>query len=72
MAVIHVMKDGTIRDSIDGVVITEPSFYRVAFGILTKRNEEKEKTMKDVSERQRSTDINKKEGGTNDPDPHVL
>lgn len=29
MEIIHVMKDGTIRDSIEGVVIPPGEFYRV-------------------------------------------
>ena len=37
--IIHVMADGTIRESIDGVVITSDQFYQVANGILEKREE---------------------------------
>lgn len=35
--VIHVMKDGTVRDSIEGVMITCDQFYRVLDGIMEKR-----------------------------------
>ncbi len=37
MRIIHVMKDGTVRESIDGVVIQSEEFYRVLQGILEKR-----------------------------------
>ena len=37
MNIIHVMKDGTIRKSIDGVVIQNEEFYRVLHGIMEKR-----------------------------------
>ena len=34
--IIHVMKDGTIRQSLEGVVITNKSFYKVLHEILKK------------------------------------
>lgn len=37
MNIIHVMADGTIRKSVEGVVITNDQFYRVLNGILEKR-----------------------------------
>lgn len=37
MRIIHVMKDGTVRESIEGVVIQSEEFYRVLQGILEKR-----------------------------------
>lgn len=37
MRVIHIMKDGSVRDSIEGVVIPNGEFYRVLQGILEKR-----------------------------------
>lgn len=37
MRIIHVMKDGTVRDSVDGLVIPNGEFYRVLQGILEKR-----------------------------------
>lgn len=37
MRIIHIMKDGTIRDSIEGIVIPQGEFYRVYNGILEKR-----------------------------------
>ncbi len=36
MEIIHVMKDGTIRDSIEGVVIPPGEFYRV-FNMLQEK-----------------------------------
>ena len=43
MNIIHVMADGSIRESIDGVVITNDQFYRVLQGIIEKQNEPKER-----------------------------
>lgn len=37
MRIIHVMKDGTTRDSVAGVVIQSEEFYQVMEGILEKR-----------------------------------
>ena len=37
MNIIHIMSDGTIRKSIDGVVIQNEQFYQVANGILEKQ-----------------------------------
>lgn len=37
MQIIHVMKDGTTRDSVEGVVIKNEQFYRVLQGIVEKR-----------------------------------
>lgn len=37
MRIIHVMKDGTVRESIEGVVIQSEEFYRVLQGILEKK-----------------------------------
>lgn len=37
MRIIHLMADGTIRDSIEGVVIQSDQFYRVLQGIMEKR-----------------------------------
>lgn len=37
MKIIHIMKDGTVRDSVEGVVIPKGEFYRVLQGILEKR-----------------------------------
>ena len=38
MNIIHIMADGTVRDSVDGVVIQNEEFYRVAQGIIEKRS----------------------------------
>ena len=39
MKFIHHMKDGSIRDSIEGVVITNEEFYQVLARILEERPE---------------------------------
>jgi hypothetical protein len=41
MRVIHIMKDGTVRDSIEGIVIRNKEFYQVLNGILAKKKESK-------------------------------
>ena len=43
MRVIHIMKDGTVRDSIEGIVIPNGEFYRVLQGILEKKKVQSEK-----------------------------
>ena len=37
MRIIHVMADGSIRDSVKGVVIQSEQFYQVVQGILEKQ-----------------------------------
>lgn len=37
MRIIHIMKDGTVKDSIEGTVIPNGEFYRVLEGIIEKR-----------------------------------
>lgn len=37
MEIIHIMKDGTTRDSLDGIVIPNGEFYQVLRGIIEKR-----------------------------------
>ena len=39
MAVIHIMQDGSRRDSIEGIVIHNEDFYRVLKSILDSRKE---------------------------------
>lgn len=39
MAVIHIMQDGSVRESIEGMVIHNEEFYRVVNGILESRKE---------------------------------
>ena len=39
MNIIHIMADGTVRQSIEGVVIQSEQFYQVAQGILEKQAE---------------------------------
>lgn len=41
MNIIHVMADGTIRDSVAGVVITNDQFYQVVHGIMEKQKKVK-------------------------------
>ena len=42
MKIIHVMADGTVRDSIEGVVIQSEQFYQVMQNILEKREKVEE------------------------------
>ena len=37
MKIIHIMADGTKRDSIEGIVIRNKEFYQVLSGILEKK-----------------------------------
>ena len=37
MKIIHIMADGTTRDSVEGVVIQSDQFYQVIQGILEKQ-----------------------------------
>jgi hypothetical protein len=41
MQIIHIMADGTVRDSVDGLVIPKGDFYKVLQGILEKQNKVK-------------------------------
>ena len=34
----HIMKDGTVRQSMEGVVIKSEAFYKVLHDIIKKRN----------------------------------
>ena len=42
MKIIHIMADGTVRDSIEGVVIQSEQFYQVMQNILEKREKVEE------------------------------
>lgn len=42
MRIIHIMADGTTRDSVEGVVIQSDQFYQVLQGILEKQGKVKE------------------------------
>lgn len=37
MNIVHIMADGTVRESVEGVVIQSEQFYQVVNGILEKR-----------------------------------
>ena len=37
MRIIHIMKDGTVRDSVEGMTIPNGDFYKVLHCILEKR-----------------------------------
>lgn len=37
MNIIHIMADGSVRDSIEGVVIQSDQFYQVLQGIIEKQ-----------------------------------
>lgn len=41
MKIIHIMADGTNRDSVEGVVIKSEQFYQVLQGIMEKRKKVK-------------------------------
>jgi hypothetical protein len=41
MRIIHIMADGSTRDSIEGVVVRNEDFYRLLNGILEKKKEGK-------------------------------
>lgn len=42
MKIIHIMADGTTRDSVEGVVIKSDQFYQVLQGIMEKRKKVKQ------------------------------
>lgn len=42
MRIIHIMADGSTRDSIEGVVIQSEQFYQVLRGIMEKQKKVKE------------------------------
>jgi hypothetical protein len=44
MEIIHIMKDGTVRDSLEGIVIPDGEFYRALQGILEKQAGKKRNT----------------------------
>ena len=37
MKIVHIMKDGSVRDSVEGIVIPKGDFYRVLQVIIEKR-----------------------------------
>ena len=37
MKIVHIMADGTVRDSIEGVVIQNEEFYQILRGIAERR-----------------------------------
>lgn len=37
LKIIHIMKDGTVRDSVEGIKIPKGEFYKIASDILEKR-----------------------------------
>ena len=40
MNIVHIMADGSVRESIEGVVIQSEQFYQVLQGIIEKRSAE--------------------------------
>ena len=42
MRIVHIMRDGSTRDSIEGLVIQNKEFYQVLNGIIQRKKEEKE------------------------------
>ena len=49
MKITHIMKDGTVRDSVEGIIIPNREFYRVLQGITEKRKERKSETRKEAN-----------------------
>ena len=45
MKIIHIMADGSTRESVAGLVVQNEGFYRVVNGIIEKRNKEKRTTI---------------------------
>lgn len=41
MQIIHIMADGTVRDSVEGLVIPKGDFYKILDSILEKQNKVK-------------------------------
>lgn len=41
MNIVHIMADGTVRKSVDGVVIKSDQFYQVLQGIAEKQKKER-------------------------------
>lgn len=39
MRIIHIMKDGTVRDSVSGIVIPNGEFYQVLRGIIERKGD---------------------------------
>lgn len=39
MKIIHIMKDGSVKESIDGMVIPNGDFYQVLRGILERKGD---------------------------------
>ena len=50
MKIIHIMKDGTVRDSVEGIVIPNGEFYRVLQGITEKRKKVQHETRKEANQ----------------------
>ena len=40
MNIIHIMADGSVRDSVEGVVIQSEEFYRVLQGVIERQSKE--------------------------------
>lgn len=49
MQIIHIMKDGTVRDSVEGIVIPNGEFYQVLRGITEKRKKAQSETRKETN-----------------------
>ena len=44
VAIVHIMKDGTVRSSIEGIVIHNKEFYQVLRGITEKQEKVQSET----------------------------
>lgn len=49
MNVIHIMADGTVRNSIEGIVIPNEPFYQVLRGIMEKRKQAQSEAQKETN-----------------------
>lgn len=49
MQIIHIMADGTVRDSVEGIVIPNGEFYQVLRGIVEKRKKAQCETRKEAN-----------------------
>lgn len=43
MKIVHIMKDGSVRDSVKGVMVTNEEFYRVFVRLMEKQEKERER-----------------------------
>jgi hypothetical protein len=49
MEIIHIMADGTVRNSVEGIVIPKGEFYQVLRGITEKRKKAQSEARKETN-----------------------